>query len=43
MGWDIPTEPDQEIQLQVLRAGQLKGLSYHPRGSRRDILQFKPK
>lgn len=41
MGWDIPAEPGDEVQLQVLRAGQLKSISYFPRGSRRDVLQFK--
>jgi predicted metalloprotease with PDZ domain len=43
MGWDVHGETDREIQLQVLRAGQLKSIRYFPRGARREVLQFSPR
>jgi predicted metalloprotease with PDZ domain len=42
LGWDVHGDSDREIQLQVLRAGQLTKISYLPRGTRRDVLQFLP-
>jgi len=42
LGWEIHGETDREIQLQVLRAGQVKAVSYFPRGARHELLQFVP-
>ena len=42
LGWEIHGETDREIQLQVLRAGQVKTVSYLPRGARHEVLQFLP-
>jgi predicted metalloprotease with PDZ domain len=42
LGWDVHGDADRPIQLQVLRAGEIKKISYLPRGTRRDMLQFVP-
>ncbi len=40
IGWRIPTDADDQVQLQVKRGDTLKTITYRPRGARRDLLQF---
>lgn len=42
VGWDIHGETDREIQLQVLRRGQVTTIRYLPRGTRHAVMQFTP-
>ncbi len=39
----VQPDPDQEVELQVARDGQVKKVRFYPRGTRRAVLQFEPR